>query len=1094
MADITIRIRNAIDQSIGRTLDVIENRAVGAAGSLERLENRMSSLARNQRRAVQGTHELIRQLRQLNSTVNANRNSLGGFNNTLASSAVSLGALGVGFDDLIRKVVELSDEVVSLENRISFFSDPNIAGNSQDLFDGIFESANRARVEVTAFSKTFFRIDRSFKEVGRSQADALAGTEAITKALQLSGATTSETSSALLQLSQAFNKGKLDGDEFRSVMENAPLFVEELAKSLNTTTGELLNLAPTGAITADKMAEALTNLADTVDEKFSKTTVTVSQAFSILENNVIKSMSNGNNATKILSSAILLLADNVEVLQAAFIALGTVILGVGIVGFVQGLRLLAGQVLIAATAIRTGLIASLNALKVAVLTNPIGQLAVGLIAVGSAIALIKFDSLDDFFDWSDAALRVMQSAIPSALDTMKQSFNGIFDSIIIELRDFGSLLKSAFSQLSSIIDGDVTGSFNSFGSLVRGTVNGILKSVLISGEVLSNIGILIKKVFTEAINFIIEGLNRVLGLANFVIRQANKLGTSFSELELPKLEFGDSNSDRLNDLESRLRDILSINFDPIKEFEISVEAEQAKSEIKSVEKELKNLRPEKIKLELDEARLAASNLSVKAFEDQFNRLKETGVDAQIALNGKILGTKAALEEGIISANRFNREMEKLNIEKLELEIELTGSEEAKLRLQELKDSISFRESSDNFFQQLRADGVGALTEIKGKMDAINRAREEGLIGQARFLQLQRELANEELGLKIELFGTEQQQAAFAFIEQFKVSMEEVRQIGIDAFSNISQGIGNATADLLLMQTQALLTGKSADGAFTSFKETLSDLGKNVLKQILSSFIQLGIQFLVNKALTKVFKLDIEDLNKKQSEAAQENRKNILANTALAIGSMVTTKAVGTAAGKALAQAYAPAAAAASLASFGANSIPAIAGIAATSAKANAAFGSGSFQEGGFTGNVATNRVAGVVHGQEFVVNAQNTARNRGLLEAMNRGFDAQSALRNSNLSPSVDLSRLRQVAPSNAPAANSGMMTNIDVVIENNIAGAQFDVQQDQDDRIRIIARQEAEDSIRNNVPDLVAGELANPNSSVSSSLSSNTTAERRRA
>ncbi|MFC3322149.1 lysozyme [Mesorhizobium cantuariense] len=44
-----------------------------------------------------------------------------------------------------------------------------------------------------------------------------------------------------------------------------------------------------------------------------------------------------------------------------------------------------------------------------------------------------------------------------------------------------------------------------------------------------------------------------------------------------------------------------------------------------------------------------------------------------------------------------------------------------------------------------------------------------------------------------------------------------------------------------------------------------------------------------------------------------------------------------------------------------------------------------FAEGGYTGNGGTQQPAGVVHGQEFVVNAQATKKNRPLLEAMNAG-------------------------------------------------------------------------------------------------------------
>ena len=49
-----------------------------------------------------------------------------------------------------------------------------------------------------------------------------------------------------------------------------------------------------------------------------------------------------------------------------------------------------------------------------------------------------------------------------------------------------------------------------------------------------------------------------------------------------------------------------------------------------------------------------------------------------------------------------------------------------------------------------------------------------------------------------------------------------------------------------------------------------------------------------------------------------------------------------------------------------------------------------FSEGGYTGNVGTSSVAGVVHGQEFVTNAKATKANRGLLEHINKGGTVDS--------------------------------------------------------------------------------------------------------
>ncbi|MGN7445474.1 tail tape measure protein, partial [Pseudomonas lactis] len=68
---------------------------------------------------------------------------------------------------------------------------------------------------------------------------------------------------------------------------------------------------------------------------------------------------------------------------------------------------------------------------------------------------------------------------------------------------------------------------------------------------------------------------------------------------------------------------------------------------------------------------------------------------------------------------------------------------------------------------------------------------------------------------------------------------------------------------------------------------------------------------------------------------------------------------------------------------------------------------GGFQEGGYTGNIGVTQVAGVVHGKEYVFDAEATARiGVGTLEAMSNGRPAF-----------VNQSSGAEMAPSSAPLA-----------------------------------------------------------------------------
>ena len=55
----------------------------------------------------------------------------------------------------------------------------------------------------------------------------------------------------MLQLSQAMGSGVLRGEEFNSILEQAPNMIQSIADYMEVPKGELKNLAADGVITAD---------------------------------------------------------------------------------------------------------------------------------------------------------------------------------------------------------------------------------------------------------------------------------------------------------------------------------------------------------------------------------------------------------------------------------------------------------------------------------------------------------------------------------------------------------------------------------------------------------------------------------------------------------------------------------------------------------------------------------------------------------------------------------------------------------------------------------------------------------------------------
>ena len=184
----------------------------------------------------------------------------------------------------------------------------------------ITQLANEARVDVEAYAKTYVRAAAAVRDFGYTSNDAAAVTSTLAKALKLGQASASEQSSTILQFSQALQKGKLDGDEFRTVMENAGIVQEILAQKLRVSKGEIIEMAQAGKLNIKTLVGAMLEAQGKIDALFRAMPVTVDEAFSVLRNNVVEYLGNAdkaNGATQALSSGIVGLANNLDTIAIA---------------------------------------------------------------------------------------------------------------------------------------------------------------------------------------------------------------------------------------------------------------------------------------------------------------------------------------------------------------------------------------------------------------------------------------------------------------------------------------------------------------------------------------------------------------------------------------------------------------------------------------------------------------------------------------------------------------------------------------------------------------------------------------------------------
>lgn len=169
------------------------------------------------------------------------------------------------------------------------------ATNSQESYNqalkDVKEIAKNSQSEIEGVATFYSKLNASLSQLGVSQKDVASMTETISLGLKTSGATATETSSILLQLSQALSKGTLNGDELNSMLENSSVLSQILADSLNVSTGELKKMGSEGLITLESLRKAFTDqtVLNSLRQQ-SKEINTVSGAFVELKNTLSTSV------------------------------------------------------------------------------------------------------------------------------------------------------------------------------------------------------------------------------------------------------------------------------------------------------------------------------------------------------------------------------------------------------------------------------------------------------------------------------------------------------------------------------------------------------------------------------------------------------------------------------------------------------------------------------------------------------------------------------------------------------------------------------------------------------------------------------------
>lgn len=374
----------------------------------------------------------------------------------------------------------------------------------------LLDVANSTRASLESTASLYVSTSRALKDYGYTQQEILQFTEATNNAMTIGGVQAEQQAAALMQLSQALGSGVLQGDEFKSIAEAAPILLDTIAEYMGKSRAEIKKLGSEGELTADVLFKAISGASEKFGEQAAKMPMTMGQALTVFSNNwqsMISKLLNDSGAMSSIASIIKMIADNLNLVVPIM------------AGFAVAVTAATAQVI---------------GLNVAMLANPFGLIAV---AIGAVIGLIsQFGDQIDIFGggWSNlldviqAVWQAIMETIGAAIAEIKAWFGGVTDWLNENVGGWSTLFSRVMSAIATVVGAYVNAYINTFATgwmLIKEAANNM-------PQFFANLGKAIGNVFISAIEWMV---NRAVGMINSMIDYANKAASMVGVSGIDKL-------------------------------------------------------------------------------------------------------------------------------------------------------------------------------------------------------------------------------------------------------------------------------------------------------------------------------------------------------------------------------------------------------------------------------------------------------------------------------------------------------------------------------------------------------------------------------
>ncbi|MBR3697608.1 MAG: tape measure protein [Clostridia bacterium] len=470
------------------------------------------------RAELNNTDMILNQVEQSLKNVNDESKKIpNNFNNaTIASdgllSKVKQVAIAVGGLTLAKKMVELSDESVNIRARLDMMNDG--LQTTAELQNQIFAAADRSRGSYLALSNTVASLGNQAKSAFSSSSEIVGFGELLNKMFTISGLDSTGIESTMYNLTQSLSSGKLLGNDYRILKQNAPQMIQYIQDFYKVSRAELDDMVSKGEITAEGIKQAMFVAANDINAKFDTMPMTWSQVWNRIQNITIKALDPvlikinelANNervqsmvnmfvdGISIAAQAILILIEGISWLIDVLEPVAPLILGIvaayvafnviaGITSSIISIMSIMEGIHAASTMLSTGATLQATAaqwgLNAALLASPITWIILSIIIL-IALLFTVIAVINDVTGTSISAIGIITGTLNVAIAFVKNLFLG-FAELVFAIIEWFYNGWAQFANFFANVFVDPVGSlihlFGDFGDRVLGVIQKIAEAI-----------------------------------------------------------------------------------------------------------------------------------------------------------------------------------------------------------------------------------------------------------------------------------------------------------------------------------------------------------------------------------------------------------------------------------------------------------------------------------------------------------------------------------------------------------------------------------------------------------------------------------------